>query len=66
MWSAGCTFYELYMKLENQQKILFKGKSCYPQSPDTFFEINSFGNINLNEKISEQDQIRKILNKLGF
>ena len=58
MWSLGCIIYELiqyFFKNKNESdlsfnkdRILFKGKSCFPLSPCD--KINK-GNENLEEKV---------------
>jgi len=53
MWSAGCIFYELYKKLENQEEEnesfpMFKGESCFPLSP--------FSNYSMTDENSAVDE----------
>lgn len=65
IWSLGCIFSELAYIWDNPEnevsdRYLFKGSSCYPLSP----VHNKAENTDV-MKVSSDDQIVKILERLG-
>ena len=66
VWSLGCVFAELVyvFRPENKdpsKRFLFKGTSCYPQSPRKMSSDQDETEVN----ISSNDQLIKILETLG-
>lgn len=78
IWSMGCILGELltltpaYSRMQqhiqaqnnNNYRFIFQGDSCYPISPCV--EINSAETPNHEKCYSSDDQIAKIIRKLGF
>jgi mitogen-activated protein kinase 1/3 len=66
VWSLGCVFAELVYSFgsgdqNGSKRYLFKGTSCYPQSPKPISSGQNVKDVN----ISSNDQLIKILETLG-